>query len=771
MKHRTAFLTLALMSALAAVSAVLLIVSALTVLVRADPGIRYVAVGGDCGGAVPCFETVQAAVDAALPGDEIRVASGHYSDVSAREGVSQVVYISKTIRLRGGYTTTNWTTVDLVSHPTVLDAQGKGRALYVSGDVSPSIEGLLITGGDATAQTTSSGDGAYLGGGAYISSTAITFSDNVISGNIGSRTSDRGAPAVGGGMWVQAKRVVLEHNAIRDNVAAAYGNGVGGGLAIAGDSVVIRDNLLDENVATMHGSGMGGALDIHGGRVIMSGNLIVNNTASSNTAELTTPAGGGVAILADVVTLTKNTVLSNTVVVSSAVHAIAFGGGIALTADSALLDNNTIQGNTGIASGSGWICGGGLYLEEVNATLDNNIIRGNVSAGSAAYGDGGGICEQSNGTEYSTVLNGNTIAGNVGSVSGSGIGGGVVLYMAGDANHVVFNGNEILSNTAAISGEFGLGGGVVIGNGTVVFDDNVLRGNVAGTVGGGLFLDSVNAALTNTVIVDNQTALTAAGLVIDNNSVVRLLHTTIARNRGGDGSGAVLRDVNTVVMTNTILVSQSVGISVTPGNTLTLNGVLWYNTPITVSQALTTAVSVQNQHIGDPAFAPDGYHLTLGSAAIDRGVFAGVATDVDGHARPMGEGYELGADEVGLVVTKRAEPDPVAAGEPLTYTIRVTNASGVGLNAIITDTLPLHVLPGQTANGTAFLPGGQITWTTMITAPDGVWWETVVVTVAEDYEGPLTNVVQVTTAEGAAGQARVIVNPVKFFLPLLMRGL
>jgi hypothetical protein len=48
---------------------------------------------------------------------------------------------------------------------------------------------------------------------------------------------------------------------------------------------------------------------------------------------------------------------------------------------------------------------------------------------------------------------------------------------------------------------------------------------------------------------------------------------------------------------------------------------------------------------GDPLFDTDGYHLLDGSAAIDAGVDAGVTTDVDGEIRPMGLGYDIGADE------------------------------------------------------------------------------------------------------------------------------
>ena len=39
------------------------------------------------------------------------------------------------------------------------------------------------------------------------------------------------------------------------------------------------------------------------------------------------------------------------------------------------------------------------------------------------------------------------------------------------------------------------------------------------------------------------------------------------------------------------------------------------------------------------------YHIRSGSAAIDSGVEAGVYKDIDGNRRPLGLGYEIGADE------------------------------------------------------------------------------------------------------------------------------
>ena len=103
-----------------------------TSLVLADPGTLYVAVGGDCGGATPCYATVQEAVDAANPDDVIKVAAGTYSGVSTRDEVTQTVYISKNVTIRGGYTTTDWENSAPATNPTTLDAQGQGRVLFIS---------------------------------------------------------------------------------------------------------------------------------------------------------------------------------------------------------------------------------------------------------------------------------------------------------------------------------------------------------------------------------------------------------------------------------------------------------------------------------------------------------------------------------------------------------------------------------------------------------------------------------------------------------------
>jgi hypothetical protein len=248
-------------------------------------------------------------------------------------------------------------------------------------------------------------------------------------------------------------------------------------------------------------------------------------------------------------------------------------------------------------------------------------------------------------------------------------GKGRVFFITGDISPTI-EGLHITGGDAAGLGGYtsigprDVGGGVYVISATATISNNRVFSNTGHFYGGGLYLDYYSdATLTNNVVADNQADTAGSGLYIHNSSP-RLLHTTIARNREGDGIGVYVTnsesDYSTVALTNTILVSHSVGITVTAGNTATLESTLWHgNTSADWGGA--GAINHSNDYTGDPRFDADGYHLMDGSAAIDKGMDVGVTTDIDGDSRPQGSAPDLGADELTAniylpIILKNASP-------------------------------------------------------------------------------------------------------------------
>lgn len=586
---------------------------------------------GDCTTPYSACLTVQYAVDSAVEGWVIKVASGVYTQVHARPRrdvqttgvVTQVVYLSKTLTLQGGYTTTNWSTADPETNPTVLDAKGWGRVVYVTGDISPTVEGFFLRGGDADRLgghrvLVSTFDG---GGGVYVSTATVTLRDNRVLSN---------TAGAGAGVYLNTSDSWLNGNTVASNVG-----GDGGGLYLRDSAATVSGNTVVANIATVNGGG----LYLEDSPTLLAGNIIVSNTAQSFS-----------------------------------------GGGLYLKRSDVTLRGNNVSSNTGSA-------GGGMYLEASEVELSRNT------------------------------------------------------FIANEANR---------------------GGGAYVGlSGDVTLANDVFAENRASLEGGGLY---VFAALA------------------------RLRHATIARNGAfggsGDGSGIyvggssyhnVFGDVS---LTNTILLSHTVGITVGNGCTATLGATLWgagaWANSTDWGGEGRISTGTLNLH-ADPAFVkPDigDYHIRLSSAAVDQGVHSGVVDDMDGHPRPMGGGYDIGADETGLIVTKQADPEIALPGARLTYIISVENTTEVPLVAAVTDTLPVSVTLEETSGGTLFLPGGRVgvTWTAQITASGGVWTQTVVVNVADETTSPLTNVVQVTTDRGATGMASVVSEVGRLvYLPLMIR--
>jgi uncharacterized repeat protein (TIGR01451 family) len=465
-------------------------------------------------------------------------------------------------------------------------------------------------------------------------------------------------------------------------------------------------------------------------------------------------AGGGVYVITATATLQDSQVFSNT---------SGTGGGVYMYASKSIFHNNSITNNV---AGDG----GGLYIQESGPVLNGDTIVANTGY------LGGGLCLK----DSIGVLSQTTIASNTGDLGGG-------LYLRDSS--ATLDGGLFILNTGGAGGALYLEGSTVALRRSMVLDNEALRG-------GGLFLGFSEATLINDIVAGNQATNEGDGLYLIGSSA-HVLHTTIARNglaglggNGGDGSGiyaitSFSGDPTTVVLTNTILVSHTLGITVGTGSSVTVEGMVWgagvwANT--TDWDGGGTVVDGTADVWGDPAFVdPDNgdYHIRPGSAAVDAGVHAGLtplcSNDIDGDLRTDGR-PDIGADELvaRLAVTKWADPDPVEPGARLTYTVRVTNTGDLDLHAMITDTLPMSVTLDETTGHTLLLPGGAvgITWTASLSAPGGIWTGTVTVITAEDYEGPLTNLVEVTTERGARGdytEISTVASERLVYLPLIVR--
>lgn len=324
--------------------------------------------------------------------------------------------------------------------------------------------------------------------------------------------------------------------------------------------------------------------------------------------------------------------------------------------------------------------GGGVYLDGSDATLRTNTITGN----SAEWGGGVWLGDSR------ATLDENTVADN-----SALYGGGLVLW----SSDATLTGNRIASNVGSA------GGGVFLSGSEAVLEANTIRSNTAG-YGGGLVLTESDARLVNNIVADNQATDDSSALYIQG-SAPRLLHTTLARNQGGDGTGVTVSS-GSPVFTNTILVSHTVGIYLMSGSSATLEGTLWgsgaWANGSDWAGSGTILIGTANRW-EEPGFAGANvgdFHIRFGSAAMDAGVDAGIAVDIDGEPRPAFNSTDIGADEyyeapiASLVATNdsptvlghsTALTATVSAGSHISYTWALGDGTA-GSGPVITHTYP-----------------------------------------------------------------------------------
>lgn len=570
---------------------------------EAQGATRYVAPGGVDQGtcthpATPCG-TVQYAVDISTAGDLIKVAAGEYTDVHHRPappeylspppgGLYQVVYLDKAITIQGGYLAPDFQDPpDPQANPTILDANGQGRVLVIIGSMTPTVRGLHITGGDALGLGGGPwGLGGDVGGGVYVALASPVLEENEIFDNVS--VSSGGGSDKGGGLFFDNSSALVRGNFIHNNYAY-----LGGGLFLANSDVTVDSNAVVTNTAGIDGAGLY-LYNCQG--IALSGNEIKSNSSPW------TIWGGGLYVENSSVTLARNTLSQN---------AAYGGGGLYATGSQVLLQANTLSGNIADSYSSGLAgdSGGGVYVENSQLFAVRNVFTGNVAGDS-----GGGLC---------------------------------LLY-----SDTTLDGNSLFANSANEDAHFASGGGgLYYSHGSLVLNGNTFVGNSTTSRGGAIYLDSVwpvgKVAANNTVIAGNQATDRGSGIYVYGAST-RLLHTTFAANRGGDGTALHVESSSTV-LTNTIVVSHLLGVRSGANGHVRLTATLWgtgtwaNDEDYAGGDILVGTINLWD----DPGFVDPGnldYHLRPDSAARDAGVDTSLRQDIDFQPRPY-LAPDLGADE------------------------------------------------------------------------------------------------------------------------------
>ena len=195
-----------------------------------------------CGSvAAPC-RTVQYAVNLGVAGDQILVATGTYTDQAGT-----VIALNKTVMVQGGWNSA-FTVHNPALYPTTLDARRAGSVISITGQtnapISPTIDGFIITRGDASSQEIK-----------------------------------------GGGLYSIYANPIVVNNVFTNNVANSihYYTGDGGGLYLSQSPgvAVIRNNVFISNTAAITGGwGQGGAIFSEYSSPLIVGNVISGNFAN-----------------------------------------------------------------------------------------------------------------------------------------------------------------------------------------------------------------------------------------------------------------------------------------------------------------------------------------------------------------------------------------------------------------------------------------------------------------------------------------------------------
>lgn len=421
--------------------------------------IRYVPSGG-----APSYATIQAALNACVVGDTVRINNGTYTENLAWPNVSSVL-------LRG--------VDDSGSANCIINGNAANLTVYCANAVTLSMLNVQVRGGRNTATTGTRRYGAGVNvynttGVAVLSLHGVLITAN----NAVARASN--TYDLGGGIYFYGSELLLVNTKLAKNTARR-----GGGIYLRSNRLQVWDSVITSNNATT----------LDGGGVYLAtttlGAAFTQSVFSQNTAR----RGGGIYLINTIaipftgVTFRENRanlggataqgyLAEYTDCVFEGNQAVQNGGAFYQTSVS--LNNCLISGNRAV-NGSGGV----LYVNNVNRTssLRNTL----VSANNVNTTSGLGGCFYANNTTARVQSNDSMFLGNR-------------AYRGG-----VFYNNTVLQDRDWLARNSAANAGGVYYTSLITVNNSVVAFNSGGTNGGVAYSSLANRFLNSTFVSNNAT--------------------------------------------------------------------------------------------------------------------------------------------------------------------------------------------------------------------------------------------------------------------------
>lgn len=445
------------------------------------------------------YPTIQAAVNAASPGDLVEVDPGTYTGV----GDSVLDFGDKpiTVRATGG------------PHVTFIDGQGVRRGVRIAapagGALDATLEGFTVLNGSATDH----GGGVLMSGGSQLHDCRILDSSAPLGGGVAIIPDDAGG----------LRTVDLIDVSIVGNRSTGHGGGLalsagggpgnlelrlGGAVSVLGNSASGRGGGVYVDTATIgllarsgenglqivdnRSEGTGGGLHARGSEVDLDGSFPVHIAFNVSEAN-----GGGCALVSCPVARVQLAEISD----NEALGDGSWGGGLWVKDGSCELVAVELEGN--VAGGGG----GAIRTRRSDVTLIGCRLDGNE----ALRGGGGGFSGEES---ANTVLIDTVVSGNRGFVHG----GGLHLYHCGALELLDCTIRDNAAN-APFDPDHTYGGGAWVQSTRLHASGNEWHRNSAG-YGGGLYAMNFGAAggsgpsvIESELFADNRATYTSGGAI------------------------------------------------------------------------------------------------------------------------------------------------------------------------------------------------------------------------------------------------------------------